>query len=325
LTFNAYIKFQCCENIPVQIAEILSTRRNSRYYELREKLRTKTTNRCLNSEKRDRPGIIPRGIGIQDFICMVTLATLQIQFADSSASSITYETTSSLNLYDSSEMKALATQARVGLRLQIQSLPNQSLDAIQVVLCEDDYPGWIDPKDLDKIQPAATPYHPPNPSLAEIQAQIPNAIAFAQAAMTQPNVYLWGGTIGPNYDCSGLVQHAFSTQGIWLPRDAYQQESFVRPITNPGDRPKDFQAVLEPGDLIFFGTPVKATHVAIYLGNGTYIHSSGKDQGRNGIGIDTLTADADLVSRNYYTQVRGAGRVVQSYQPGDKPWTKAIP
>jgi cell wall-associated NlpC family hydrolase len=325
LTLNASIKFQCCENIPEQITEILSTGRNSRYYALREKLRTRTTNRCLNSEKRDRPGIIPKGIGTQDFICMVTLATLQIQFADSSVSSITYETTSSLNLCDSSEMQALATQARVGLRLQIQPLPNRSLGAVQVVLCEDDYPGWMDLQDLDKIQPAATPYHPPSPSLAEIQAQIPNAIAFAQAAMTQPNIYLWGGTIGPNYDCSGLVQHAFSTQGIWLPRDAYQQESFVQPITNPGDRPKDFQAVLEPGDLIFFGTPVKATHVAIYLGNGTYIHSSGKDQGRNGIGIDTLTADADLVSCNYYTQVRGAGRVVQSYQPGDKPWTKTMP
>jgi cell wall-associated NlpC family hydrolase len=253
---------------------------------------------------------------------MVTLATLQVQFADRSASSISYITTHSLNLYDSSEMKALATQARGGLRLQIQPLPERSLDAIQVVLCEDDYPGWMSLTDLDKIQPIATPYHPPHPSLAEIRAQIPNAIAFAQSAMTQPNSYLWGGTIGPNYDCSGLVQHAFSTHGIWLPRDAYQQESFVQPLHNPGDRPEDLQAVLEPGDLIFFGTPVKATHVAIYLGNGTYIHSSGKDQGRNGIGIDALTKDGDPVSRNYYTQVRGAGRVVRSYQPGDKPWAK---
>jgi cell wall-associated NlpC family hydrolase len=256
---------------------------------------------------------------------MVTLETLQIQFADLSASSITYETTSPLNLYDSSEMKALATQARIGLRLQVQPFLNQPLDAIQVVLCEDDYPGWIGLQDLDRIQPAATPYRPPNPSLPQIQAQIPNAIAFAQAAMTQPNIYLWGGTIGPNYDCSGLVQHAFSTQGIWLPRDAYQQESFVQPIANPSDRPEDLQAVLEPGDLIFFGTPVKATHVAIYLGNGTYIHSSGKDQGRNGIGIDALTEDGDPVSRNYYTQIRGAGRVVRSYQPGDKPWAKTLP
>jgi NlpC/P60 family/Bacterial dipeptidyl-peptidase Sh3 domain len=254
---------------------------------------------------------------------MVTLE--QIQFADLSASSITYETTSPLNLYDSSEMKALATQARISLRLQVQPFLEKPLGAIQVVLCEDDYPGWIDLQDLDKIQPAATPYRPPNPSLSEIQAQIPNAIAFAQAAMTQPNHYLWGGTIGPNYDCSGLVQHAFSTQGIWLPRDAYQQESFVQPLQNPGDRPKDLLAVLQPGNLIFFGTPVKATHVAIYLGNGTYIHSSGKDQGRNGIGIDALTTDADLVSRNYYAQVRGAGRVVQSYHPGDKPWTRTVP
>jgi cell wall-associated NlpC family hydrolase len=257
---------------------------------------------------------------------MIVWETLQTQLTDKAGASI-YETTTPLNLYDSSKMTALATQARMGLQLRIQPLLNQPLDsisAVQAVLCEDDYPGWVDLKDLDKIQPAATPYSPPNPSPTEIQDRIPNAIAFAQAAMTQPNTYLWGGTIGPNYDCSGLVQHAFSTQGIWLPRDAYQQESFVQPLQNPGDCPEDFQAVLKPGDLIFFGTPVKATHVAIYLGNGHYIHSSGKDQGRNGIGIDALTAAGEQVSRNYYTQVRGAGRVVRSYQPGDQPWLRIV-
>lgn len=256
---------------------------------------------------------------------MVTWETLQTQLLNQAELSIPYETTTPLNLYDSSKMTALATQARIGLQLRIQPLLNQPLDsiaAVQTVLCEDDYPGWIDLKDLDKLQPAATIYSPPNPSPPEIQAQIPNAITFAQTAMTQPNTYLWGGTIGPNYDCSGLVQHAFSTQGIWLPRDAYQQESFVQPLQNPGDRPEDLQAVLEPGDLIFFGTPVKATHVVIYLGKGTYIHSSGKDQGRNGIGIDALTETGEQVSRNYYAQVRGAGRVVRSYQPGDQPWLR---
>jgi cell wall-associated NlpC family hydrolase len=140
-------------------------------------------------------------------------------------------------------------------------------------------------------------------------------IAFAQAAMTQPNFYLWGGTVAPNYDCSGLVQHAFSTQGIWLPRDAYQQEAFVQRFENKGNRSEDLVETLEPGDLIFFGTPVRATHVALYLGDGAYIHSSGKDQGRNGIGIDSLTDHRGQVSRNYYAQVRGAGRVVSSYQP----------
>jgi cell wall-associated NlpC family hydrolase len=247
---------------------------------------------------------------------MIGVEVLRSQFDRS----VEYETTQCLDLYDSAELQSLATQARTGLHLRIQPPLNLEENAIQVALCEDDYLGWISLEALETLQVAANSYLAPQPSAAEIQARIPAAIAFAQAAMAQPNTYLWGGTVGPNYDCSGLVQHAFSSQGIWLPRDAYQQETFVRPVENPGNRAEDLVSVLEPGDLIFFGTPQKATHVAIYLGNSAYIHSSGIAQGRNGIGIDTLSNQGDQVSRDYYAQVRGAGRVVRGYQPGDKPW-----
>jgi cell wall-associated NlpC family hydrolase len=74
-------------------------------------------------------------------------------------------------------------------------------------------------------------------------------------------------------------------------------------------------ADLIAGDLIFFGTPEKATHVGLFLGDHCYIHSSGKDQGRNGIGIDELSATGDRVSQTYFSQLRGAGRVISSYQP----------
>ena len=101
-----------------------------------------------------------------------------------------------------------------------------------------------------------------------------------------------------------MMQAAFKSVGVWLPRDAYQQEAFVQPI--------DINQT-QPGDLIFFGTPQKATHVGLYLADGLYIHSSGKDQGRNGIGIDQLSPQGDTVSQTYYQQLRGAGRVVKSY------------
>jgi cell wall-associated NlpC family hydrolase len=251
---------------------------------------------------------------------MVAFETLHAQLTDASQEALSYEVMQPLNLYDSPALESLATQVQVGRQLWFKSLPGlEATSALLAVLCEDDYPGWVNPLDLVHLQPAIVPYCPSSLSLADIQARIPKAIAFAQAAMTQPNVYLWGGTLGPNYDCSGLVQHAFSNQGIWLPRDAYQQEAFVQRVENRGDsfaprvRPKDLVEVLEPGDLIFFGTPVKATHVAIYLENGTYIHSSGKDQGRNGIGIDSITDLSEQVSQNYYAQIRGAGRVVRSY------------
>jgi cell wall-associated NlpC family hydrolase len=245
---------------------------------------------------------------------MVAFEALQAQLTDAAQGALSYEVMQPLNLYDSPALESLATQAHTGRQLWFKHLPElDATSALWVVLCEDDYPGWVNPLDLVHLQPATVPYCPSNLSLADIQARIPKAIAFAQAAMTQPNVYLWGGTLGPHYDCSGLVQHAFSTQGLWLPRDAYQQEAFLQPIENKGDRPEDLVEALEPGDLIFFGTPVKATHVAIYLENGTYIHSSGKDQGRNGIGIDSITDLSEQVSQNYYAQIRGAGRVVHPY------------
>jgi hypothetical protein len=57
----------------------------------------------------------------------------------------------------------------------------------------------------------------------------------------------------------------------------------------------------------------------LHLGENQYIHSSGKAQGRNGIGIDALAADSEGVSQTYYQQLRGAGRVVACYLPGNLP------
>lgn len=218
-----------------------------------------------------------------------------------------------LNLYDSPALERLATQAAAGRYLRIESpssgetqKPDQPVpEAILVCLCEDDYPGWLAVHDIEHLEVVDSAYRPALLSETEIRARIPAAIAFARTAMTHPNEYLWGGTIGPNFDCSGLVQTAFASVGIWLPRDAYQQEAFVQAIA--------LDQIL-PGDLIFFGPPTKATHVGIYLGDDYYIHSSGKDQGRNGIGIDRLSGGNDLISQKYQSQLRGAGRVVAGYR-----------
>ena len=180
--------------------------------------------------------------------------------------------------------------------------------AVMVRLCEDDYPGWLDIRDVELLDVAETVYHPLVLSEKEVREKLPIVITFARAAMHQSNYYLWGGTVGPNYDCSGLMQAAFVAGGIWLPRDAYQQEAFTKPISI---------TALEPGDLVFFGTPEKATHVGLYLGDNRYIHSSGQAQGRNGIGTDVLSEDGDRVSQAYYRQLRGYGKVVASYQPSE--------
>jgi NlpC/P60 family/Bacterial dipeptidyl-peptidase Sh3 domain len=215
-----------------------------------------------------------------------------------------YQCLADLNLYDSAKCDRLATQAAAGRHVYLTS--NYQDAAIEVFLCEDDYPGWVSLSDLSLLQPCNVAYQARFCSESEIKKLLPEAIAFTHKAMAQPNYYLWGGTVGPNYDCSGLMQAAFRAVGIQLPRDAYQQEAFTKPIAI---------SELEPGDLVFFGTPEKATHVGLYLGDGCYIHSSGKDKGRNGIAIDCLSEQGDAVSLSYYQQLRGAGRVIKSYEP----------
>ncbi|BAZ08083.1 C40 family peptidase [Calothrix sp. NIES-3974] len=215
-----------------------------------------------------------------------------------------YQCQADLNIYDSPECKSLATQAAKGRHLYITNMDNET--AIQVCLCADGYPGWVSRQDLGLLQVATVAYQVQSLTTEEIKNRLPQVIHFTHQAMSQPNYYLWGGTVGPNYDCSGLMQAAFASVGINLPRDAYQQEAFLEPIPISD---------LQPGDLVFFGTPQKATHVGLYLGDGKYIHSSGREQGRNGIGIDILSEQGDRVSQSYYKQLRGAGRVVRVFIP----------
>lgn len=227
-----------------------------------------------------------------------------------------YRCTVDLNLYQSSACDSLVTQAAAGRYLYNLGDPvadpaNPEHLAVPVRLGEDDYPGWLAMADWSHLTPATVPYEPAVLTMADLQPRLPGAIAFTQAAMATPNTYLWGGTVAPNYDCSGLMQAAFASVGIWLPRDAYQQEAFTQAIALND---------LRPGDLIFFGTPIKATHVGLYLGENIYIHSSGKDQGRNGIGCDRVSGQGHPVSQRYHAQIRGAGRIVESYQPGTEPW-----
>jgi hypothetical protein len=244
---------------------------------------------------------------------MVSISELKATLTDNP--SIEYQCQFNLNLYDSPDLTSLATQAAAGRQLRILSLPSDQWHketAIQVSLCEDNYPGWLAIADLDFLEIAAQPYRAIVLSKREIDARLPQAIAYAHAAMACPNHYLWGGTIGPNYDCSGLVQAAFAAAGIWLPRDAYQQAASTKSIAPDA---------LQPGDLIFFGPDLVAssgrhiTHVGLYLGNGDYIHSSGKDQGRNQIGIDALSEQGSVIAQTYYRQFQAAGRVVTSYVP----------
>jgi len=225
-----------------------------------------------------------------------------------------YRSLADINIYDSPKLDRLATQMAKGRYLQINSkigwggeAPPTNFEMVQ--LLEDGYEGLLDRRDLDKLelsdQQSYDANFPPVLTAVEIRDRLPKVIKYIREAMATPNEYLWGGTVAPNYDCSGLMQAAFAAIGIWIPRDAYQQEAFAEPIAL-GD--------LQIGDLIFFGTPVKATHVGIYIGNNEYIHSSGKEHGHNGIAVSVISAiaESDQVSQWYFKELRGAGRITKS-------------
>ena len=84
------------------------------------------------------------------------------------------------------------------------------------------------------------------------------AVDWALAQVGTP--YIWGGEApGVGFDCSGLVQAAYRVAGITLPRVAQDQYDAGTQLP-PG-------ALLEPGDLVFFGGgPRDVSHVGIYVG-----------------------------------------------------------
>jgi hypothetical protein len=215
-----------------------------------------------------------------------------------------------LDLHSHWRGPGLATQAAAGRCLQVLEPPTGSVARLRVRLLEDGYPGWVDPQRLLGHARATARQRPPLLPEAQIRAALPAVLAFAERARQRPNRYLWGGTLGPDFDCSGLIQAAYASAGIWIPRDAYQQERFCQPVAvAPG-----CYGLLRPGDLIFFGRPQRCTHVGLYLGAGRYLHSSGQQHGRDGLGIDGLDPQLqDPVSAHYRRELRGAGRVVRCH------------
>ena len=91
-------------------------------------------------------------------------------------------------------------------------------------------------------------------------AAVQTAIDTAMAQLGDP--YVWGAG-GPNaFDCSGLMQYAYAAAGIDLPHSSRIQSTMGTPVA---------RADLQPGDLVFFYSPV--SHVGMYIGNGMMVHA----------------------------------------------------
>lgn len=107
--------------------------------------------------------------------------------------------------------------------------------------------------------------------------------------------YLWGGTSAETgFDCSGFAQAVYRLHGLRLPRSSREQY-----LAGASVEVED----AKPGDLLFFATSGrgKASHVAVYVGQGVFIHAPGEGKGirrdtlsGNGLGRQLLGARAYL-------------------------------
>ena len=107
---------------------------------------------------------------------------------------------------------------------------------------------------------------------AKTEAELRNALVdTAYSYLGTP--YRWGGKSTLGIDCSGFTFMVYALNGIYIHRDsAWLPQSPVRKIADCEKR---------PGDLLYF-----PGHIALYLGNGEYIHSTAKDGA--GVTINSL-------------------------------------
>ena len=86
------------------------------------------------------------------------------------------------------------------------------------------------------------------------------AIDIAMGQRGKP--YVWAASGPGSFDCSGLTAYAFRAAGISLPHSSRMQAQMGQPVSRDQ---------LQPGDLVFFYSPV--SHVGIYIGNGQMVHA----------------------------------------------------
>lgn len=170
------------------------------------------------------------------------------------------------NTAATAQQTSAAAQAPVAQTTAQQSTYTASTNNTYVAPAKTNY--YAQANTTVKTQQAATYSAPAQNTTATKPAQHQIQQASSQAAQTVVNAaksqigkpYVWGAT-GPNaYDCSGLVQYAYSQAGKNIGRTTYQQ-------AGAGQHVSVSQA--QAGDILMWGD----YHDAIYVGNNQYVHA----------------------------------------------------
>jgi cell wall-associated NlpC family hydrolase len=106
----------------------------------------------------------------------------------------------------------------------------------------------------DRAEPVAS-----GPIVAN-SAAAQTAVDTAMAQRGKP--YVWAAAGPGSFDCSGLVLYAYKAAGVSVPHSSLLQSRTGQAVS---------RADLQPGDLIFYYSPV--SHVGIYIGNGQMVHA----------------------------------------------------
>ncbi|WNI29258.1 NlpC/P60 family protein [Streptomyces sp. ITFR-6] len=86
------------------------------------------------------------------------------------------------------------------------------------------------------------------------------AVRYAVRQIGKP--YVWGAEGPSSFDCSGLTSQAWANAGRTIPRTSQEQWRQLRKVP---------VSALHPGDLVVYFP--KATHVALYIGNGLVVQA----------------------------------------------------
>jgi peptidoglycan DL-endopeptidase CwlO len=117
--------------------------------------------------------------------------------------------------------------------------------------------------------PTSTPSSSPSSSTGSAPAASGRAGAAVQYALAQVgDAYVYGAAGPSAFDCSGLTMMAWGQAGVGLPHSSTAQMSSGTPVS---------QSQLQPGDLVFYYSPV--SHVGMYIGNGQIVHAANPSSG----------------------------------------------
>jgi hypothetical protein len=143
-----------------------------------------------------------------------------------------------------------------------------------------------------------TPSRAPPPAPRTITGNAADIVRTALDAVGTP--YKWGGTADNGFDCSGLMQWAYGQHGIRLPRMSRDQAAAGTLVTPALD-------ALQPGDILLFAAQPGGgvTHVGMYVGEHTFIHSS-----NTGVKLSRLAAQ-DPDGGWWVARWVGARRIVE--------------